>query len=214
MFFKSVLYLILIAIGHLVMSQYRGIYVNQFESIMQDKGQMDALISWLDEEEITHVSLYDLHKIFPNEALRGKLDSILVRLKGKNRQVIAVFGGSSTFKEYYINYQEGSQSPFDGLNMEYEWWVGKDRFDLYSEEIVPLVDHGESLETYIGWFSKGARKRKAQAIQLLAVSDLITVHVYQKNPSAAYVKDRLQALNWAASERSKPVEVVLTLIMQ
>ena len=200
--------------SNLVMSQYRGIYINQFESILQDDEQMNELVSWLTQHEITHVSLYDLHKIFPDETLRFKLDSAIAKLKGDSREVIAVFGGSSTFVEYYIDYQDEKKSPFDGVNMEYEWWVGKDHFELFREEVDPLVNHGESLETYIGWFSKGIRKRKNQAAELVSISDVITVHVYQKDPGASYVKDRLKAINQAASELNKPIDVVFIYSME
>ncbi|WP_421872199.1 hypothetical protein [Marinoscillum sp.] len=197
------------------MGQYRGVYINDFSRILNDEHALQSMIQWVDKEEFSHVSLYDLHQILPSPVATRRLQEVISRFHQHQIKVVGVFGGRETFETYFDAFQlQAGEDGLDAVNMEYEWWVGRDHFEKFELEVGPLSRVDVPLETYIGWLSKGRKKRLAQAERLIELSDLITIHAYQKEPAAAYVRDRLKGLQRAAEHLDTSVDIAFIYSME
>jgi hypothetical protein len=192
---------------------YRGLYVNDFEEILSDSIRVDQLFQWSEQEEINAFSIYDLHIILNDSTNYEKLRNFISKARNHGiEKVIGVVGGSYTFEYCFLPYQESTKeadSQFDGVNMEFEWWVGKDHFSKYETAMNPLIANQYPIETYIGWFSKGKKQKEKQATYLVNHSDIISIHAYQKKPTVSYIEDRVSLINTIAKSHNKIIDLVI-----
>lgn len=197
---------------------YRGLYVNDLSNLLNDDVYQYEFLKWVEQEDINSLSIYDLHKVLDSEINWKAMGDFIIRCRAEAKvtNIVAVVGGKWTFTNLIEPYQEQAtpEARFDAVNMELEWWVGKDHFQAYVEEMEPLIESNLPVETYIGWFGKWPKKRSTQSGFLVNHSDIVTVHAYQKRPSFHYVDGRLEALNDVALKQGKMMNVVLILSME
>lgn len=196
---------------------YRGLYVNGFDEIVGQSSKEEELLSWASNNSINSLSLYDLRTVLADSAGRRVLANFIGRARqyGISRMV-AVTSGQWVVDNLIMPYQmscTNDSTRFDAINIENEWWVGRDRFSVYRKDMQSIDFKGMTNETYLGWFSKGKRAL-AQAAYIIAISDLVSIHAYQEIPSKSYVEERLAMLNDAAINAYITMPVVLIFSME
>jgi hypothetical protein len=199
---------------------YRGIYIDQFNTIVGNITKENELLSWCKYNNMNSISLYDLTTVLSNSANIPKLAAFIkkARLSYGITSVGAVRGSGSEFSGSTCSYNSGRTDTlerFNVFNLELEWWNNVCTFPQYTDHMKTMTASAHSSspgiisEEYIGWLSNPAGQESAQANALVANSDRIMVHDYRIGPDAAYTLSRLDQIGQAAKAQGKKFKVII-----
>jgi hypothetical protein len=130
---KNLFLLIFLFNTHLLFSQERAMYVDNFNVIINSTTQKTNLLQYAQNHQITYLILYDLHLVnnqynLSNSATNQILANFIADAKnnyGINK--IAAAGENATFFQNVIMAYNSSRSlpkeKFDVLGMEFEFWT-------------------------------------------------------------------------------------------
>lgn len=202
---------------------YRGLYVDNFNTILGDTAKENTLLRWCKQYKIKVISLYDLNTIFQHPANNNpKLAAFIKKAKTNYqiRQVAAVRGTDANFTQtisIYNDTRTDTTERFNVFNLENEWWNNgtacdftcytahlKTEFNLAHAAVPPIIS-----EEYIGWFLNPAGQDQLQADTLVKYSDRILVHDYRTAPDFGYMQSRLRFLGKAAKTQGKVISIII-----
>jgi hypothetical protein len=207
--------------------EYKGLYVNKFDSIFKDTAKENTLLRWAKTNNFNALTLYGLGEIIPYTSQYTELARFILKAKTGGygiTEVNATRGKASDFTTHInafnnsrINVLEG----FNVANLEREFWNGDNSFTYSINQLQAMKTWGLTqtpivkTEEYIGWLrdSSGApfsAIREAQiADSLVRVTDRLLIHDYQVSLSFSYVQPRLNTIGLAAIAQGKVQQVAI-----
>ncbi len=213
--------------GSAQQSRYRGVYVDKLHDILKDTIAENRFLSWAKHQHIEQLSCYDLYTVLGDRSIKKKL--IPFMQKAKHRYGIQRFDVVASSAAYLIaevypfNLESISHGVhFSAFHIEREWWTKNVTFNSHSANLKRMRNFltdssripGIKLETYIGWLGLGKEKKQKEAGVLIRYADMIGVSAYQKVPSFAYLKSRIEELAIAAHNQGKMQDIVILFSME
>jgi hypothetical protein len=211
----------------------RGIYVNQFSSILGNTAKEDSLFKYAQDSSFNYLAFYDLHSFdLTNATKANQLASFLRR--GREQFGIPYMGAVGESWNFFVNKMKPYQNSrsnvnerFNVFNVEFEFWTSSSvnsggyyctqylqpagcncdtagAFKFYKD----LLRRVDSLATSLNVLSETyvGWFNAGQAKELQPLVDRILVHAYRLDPSSVfgYSKTRLGYL----AGNNLPVNVV------
>jgi hypothetical protein len=189
---------------------YKGMYIDDFNIILGNQNKEDSLFAYIQTNQFSAVSLYDLHQIdLTQTSKRDELKSFISHLK-TNLNVIDVIAVAENFwffenKIIPYNIQVTDNEKFTVFNLEFEFWVPDavanyycstylqpngytcdeaGAFDFYMSELNQIrtlcLNNNLKTEIYLGWFNQN------QANEMVLKVDRILLSNYNTNPTTAF----------------------------
>ncbi|MCB0506757.1 MAG: hypothetical protein R2739_10460 [Chitinophagales bacterium] len=206
--------------------EYRGLYVNKFDTILGDTAKENNLLRWAKRENFNALTLYGLSKIVSEPSIYNTLAAFILKAKTDYgfKEVNATRGKASDFTNYvnaYNNSRTNTAERFNWANLEREFWNGDNTFTYSFLQLQQMKNWGLTqtpvvkTEEYIGWLrdSSGAQTTPARRIEiadsLVMVVDRMLIHDYQQNVSFGYVEERLDTLGQRAIAQGKILDVAI-----
>jgi hypothetical protein len=211
----------------------RGIYVNQFSSILGNTAKEDSLFKYAQDSSFNYLAFYDLHSFdLTNATKANQLASFLRR--GREQYGIPYMGAVGESWNFFVNkikpYNTGRTNlneRFNVLNVEFEFWTSSSvnpggyyctqylqaancgcdtagAFKFYKD----LLRKVDSLATTLNVLSETyvGWFNAGQAKELQPLVDRILVHAYRLDPSSVYGYSKTRLGYLAAN--NLPVNVV------
>ena len=201
-------------------ADYRGVYVDGFNTILSNSSLEDSLLNWCVNNDVNAISLYDLNVVMGNER-----NTDLARFIRKARvtygisQVAAVRGSSANFTQNasYDTFRTDLNERFTAYNLENEWWNNGPscNFSCYTSILQAMYNKAHRAsppiiaEAYIGWFQNPSEQDLQQAKTLVRWLDRILVHDYRTYPQFGYMQSRLSYLGKAAQSQNRVIDVIV-----
>lgn len=207
--------------------QYRGVYVDRFDKLLQDTSGSRRFLIWAQQNHIQHLSCYDLYTVLSSRDLTARLvDFMQLAKQGYQVRTFDAVAASAEFlidKVYPFNLAYVSKDiGFSGFHLEREWWTEEVTFISHRENMERLslfirdssAIGGLSLETYIGWFGLAHTSKEEEANVLIRYADVISVSAYQKHIHFSYLRSRLEELAKAAERAHKKQDIIILFSME
>lgn len=183
----------------------RGMYVDNFDTILGVSTKEDALFDFIVDNSITYLVLYDLHLLWSQQ---DDLNDFIGKAKNLyGIEEIAAAGENTPFFENVIAYNNTHANKFDVLNLEYEYWNNDPRDpDNYYDKLDDMQTlanaNGLLVEAYIGW------PTEAEMAGIVSRVDRLLIHAYVTTPvnAADYLNERL---GWIDNEENLPIVWVI-----
>jgi hypothetical protein len=198
---------------------YKGLYVDQFNTILGDTTQENNLLRWCNKYGFNAISLYDLNTILGNSR-DNQLASFIkkARTQYSIAQVAAVRATTANFTQNatYDASRVDLNERFNVYNLENEWWNNgaSCNFTCYTTILQAMKQKAKAAnpaivtEAYIGWF-QNPTKPAQQAPVLITNLDRLLIHDYRVAPDFVYMKDRLSYIGQAAQSKGKVFDIIV-----
>ncbi|KAI9341175.1 hypothetical protein BDR26DRAFT_1007267 [Obelidium mucronatum] len=200
----------------------RGLYISPYQSnsdlnynyILTNTTSRSDLLDYINQKQITSISLYNLNKILPDPFLSGKLLDFIKT--ARSRGVIEVNAVGGIYEDFQLihAFNQNNSKPFTGALTEIDFWNARpnnlilgeeteqNAFAAYISLLCKLKSFGTGLKLtgYVGWLDGNNANRttaRKMAAALPYFLDRVYVHAYVKDPLTAfdYVKERLALFN-------------------
>lgn len=204
-----------------IVPTYKGMYVDNFFLIYGDTAKENKLLRYCQKYSYNALTIYDLDIVFNGTKNNYPALSKFIkkaRTQYGIKEIVAVRETGSQFTNSTNNYnisRVDTNERFTGFNLEKEWWNNACTFTTYSSYLKTMYTVAQAStpklksETYIGWFANPTGQDVKQATKLITYTNRILVHDYRTAPDFLYLEDRLTALNTAAKNLNKTVDIII-----
>jgi len=184
----------------------------QFTHILGDATKQAAVITFINTQNITKVALYDLPTILADTTLSANLKTFMATMRTNGVQEIIAIGTNYEPLWQKILTFHNTQSEFDALLTEIEYWNGECTFTAFVAALKyarglawknTKAGKPPTLSSYVGWINQ------SEADGMVPYLDHLYVHAYVKNAPTAfgYEQARLGYINNSNGRLGKNVTV-------
>lgn len=190
----------------------QGVFLSRVaKEIKRDKGD-SLLVDYLKRHELNTIAVYEA--LSSSKRKRNQVEDFKAKVDSISWDTLSWMGIGSSPK--HLHRADSLKDDYQYVFLENEWWKKFWGYNRYRKQLFQLEINppNRPVVLYLGWLSRKPFKAKQQAYRIVEQADYLAVHVYMKEPSPGYVRERLHYIAEAAKLQNKTQKIIFMFSLE